>query len=222
MNCQSFSRFDRIARNSRRVRARPRKCCWSGAFVVGVAGREHHALDAQLHHLVEERAHALGIGAVEQRGVGGHAEAALQRFADAVDRDLVAAFAADGEIVVLLLAVQVDAEGQVLARLEEVDLFLQQQRVGAEVDVLLARHQAFDDLVDLRVHQRLAAGDGDHRGAALVHRPEALLGGELRFRMWAGYWILPQPAQARLQRNSGSSISTSGYCFRRASFCRMT
>ena len=29
-------------------------------------------------------------------------------------------------------------------------------------------------------------------------------------RIWAGYWILPQPAQARLQRNSGSSISTSG------------
>jgi len=39
-----------------------------------------------------------------------------------------------------------------------------------------------------------------------------------RFRTWAGYWILPHPAQARLQRNRGSSISTSGYCFRRASF----
>src|SRR5664279_1418169 len=34
------------------------------------------------------------------------------------------------------------------------------------------------------------------------------------FRTCAGYWILPHPAQARLQRNSGSSISTSGYCFR--------
>jgi hypothetical protein len=34
----------------------------------------------------------------------------------------------------------------------------------------------------------------------------------LRFlrRIWAGYWILPQPAQARLQRNRGSSISTNG------------
>ncbi len=34
----------------------------------------------------------------------------------------------------------------------------------------------------------------------------------LRFflRIWAGYWILPQPAQARLQRKSGSSIRTNG------------
>ena len=29
-------------------------------------------------------------------------------------------------------------------------------------------------------------------------------------RIWAGYWILPHPAQARLQRKSGSSIRTSG------------
>ena len=41
-------------------------------------------------------------------------------------------------------------------------------------------------------------------------------------RICAGYWILPQPAQARLQRNNGSSISTSGYCFRRLSFCLIT
>jgi hypothetical protein len=30
------------------------------------------------------------------------------------------------------------------------------------------------------------------------------------FRMWGGYCTLPQPAQARLQRKSGSSMSTSG------------
>ena len=34
--------------------------------------------------------------------------------------------------------------------------------------------------------------------------------GRFCLRMCGGYWILPQPAQARLQRNSGSSISTSG------------
>src|SRR2546421_8196985 len=37
-----------------------------------------------------------------------------------------------------------------------------------------------------------------------------------------GYWIFPQPAQARLQRNSGSSMRTRGYCFRPASFWRRT
>src|SRR6266446_10405578 len=41
-------------------------------------------------------------------------------------------------------------------------------------------------------------------------------------RIWAGYWILPQPAQARLQRNKGSSINTSGYRVLPASFCLIT
>ncbi len=36
-------------------------------------------------------------------------------FLDAFHRDVVSAFAADGEIVVLALAVQVDGEGQILA-----------------------------------------------------------------------------------------------------------
>ena len=81
--------------------------------------------------------------------------------------------------MVLAFAVHVDRECQVLARLEQVDLFLEQQRVGAEVDVLLARDQAVDDLGDLRMHQRLAAGDGHHRRAALVDRAEALLGREV-------------------------------------------
>ena len=129
-----------------------------------------------VHHLVEKRADALGVDAVEEGGVGGDAEAALHRFPDASTRDLVAAFLADREIVMLLLAIHVDGEGEVLAGREEVQLFFQQQRVGAEVDVLLARHQAFDDLVDLRVHQRLAAGDGDHGCAAFFDGVEALFG----------------------------------------------
>ena len=41
-------------------------------------------------------------------------------------------------------------------------------------------------------------------------------------RICPGYWILPQPAQARLQRNSGSSIRTSGYCRRPRKRCAST
>ena len=147
-----------------------------GRLVVGVAGRDHHAFDAEVHHFVEERADALRIGAIEQRGVGGDAEAARTASRTPSTRDFVAAFVADRKIVMLALAVQVDGEGEVLAGLEEVQLFLEQQRVGAEVDVFLARDQAFDDLVDLRVHQRLAAGDGDHGRAAFVDGLEAFLG----------------------------------------------
>ena len=145
-----------------------------GGLVVGVAGREHHALDAQVHHFVEEGADGFRVGAVEQRGVGGDAEAAVEGFFDAVDGDVVSAFAADGEVVLFALAVEVNGEGQILAGLEEVDLFFQQQRVGAEINVFLAGDQAFDDLVDLRMHERFAAGDGDHGGAAFVDGAETL------------------------------------------------
>src|SRR6266849_2779896 len=41
---------------------------------------------------------------------------------------------------------------------------------------------AFNNLVDLRMHQRLAAGDGDHRRAALVHRFETLFRSEVTFQ----------------------------------------
>ncbi len=64
--------------------------------------------------------------------------------------DVEAAFAADGEIVVILLAVHVDAEGEIFAGLEEVDFFLEQQGVGAEIDVFFPGDEALDDFVDLR------------------------------------------------------------------------
>src|SRR3989441_3805099 len=41
-------------------------------------------------------------------------------------------------------------------------------------------------------------------------------------RICAGYWILPQPAHARLHRKRGSSIRTKGYRLRPRSFCLTT
>src|SRR5256885_4435064 len=66
-----------------------------GSLVVRVPRRKHHAFDAQLHHLVKERAYALGIGTVEQSRIRGHAEAAVHRFAHAVESLVVAALQAD-------------------------------------------------------------------------------------------------------------------------------
>ena len=101
--------------------------------------------------------------------------------------DLVPAFLTDGKIVMLLLPVHMDGERQVLARREEMQLFAQEQRVGAHVDVLAARNEALDDLVDLRVHEGLAAGNGDGGDAAFLHRAEALSGVRFCFRTWPGY-----------------------------------
>ena len=115
----------------------------------------------------------------------------LHRLADGFERDLVPAFLTDRKIVMLLLAIHVDGEGEVLARLEKVQLLFQQQRVGAHVDVLLARHQALDDLLDARMHQRFAAGDGDRGHAALVDRAEALFGRQFALQNMAGILDLP-------------------------------
>ena len=79
----------------------------------------------------------------------------------------------------LALSVHVNGEGEVLAGLEQVQLFLQQERVGAEINVFLARDQAFDDLSDLRVHERLATGNAHQRNAAFFDCLEALLGREI-------------------------------------------
>jgi hypothetical protein len=70
--------------------------------------------------------------------------------------------------VALLVAVQVNRERQVRRRLVLIELLLEQQRVRAEIDELLARDDAFDDLRHLLVDQRLAAGDRDDGRTALV------------------------------------------------------
>src|ERR1700677_1923950 len=148
-------------------------------LVVGVARRDDDAFHTQRHHLVKESAHAVRIGAIEERGIRRNTEAALDRLAYSLYRLVVTALAANGKIVVLALTIEMDGESQVLTGLKESDLLLEQQSVGAEIDVLLPRHQAFNNLANLRVHQRFAAGNGDHGRTALVDCPEALLGREL-------------------------------------------
>ena len=74
-----------------------------------------------------------------------------------------------------LQPVDVHHPGEVAVRGELVQVLGQQQRVGAQEDDLLAAEQLPHDLVDLRVHQRFAAGDRDHRGAALLDRGHRLL-----------------------------------------------
>ncbi len=81
--------------------------------------------------------------------------------------------------MVFFLPVNVNGKCQVFAGLEEVQLFFQQQGVGAKINIFLAGHQTFHDLFNLGVHQRFAAGDGHHRRAAFVHCIEAFFRREL-------------------------------------------
>ena len=90
----------------------------------------------------------------------------------------------------------------------------QQLGVGAQVDELLALDQLVDDHVDLRVHQRLAAGDRDHRGAALLDRADGLLDRHALLEHVDRLLDLPAAVHLRLQANSGSSSTMSGNFFR--------
>ena len=75
----------------------------------------------------------------------------------------------------LLDAVEMHREEQIGRRLEQMQLLFQKQRIGAQRHEFLAGDDAFDDLADFLVNQRLAARNGDHRRAALVDGVEAFL-----------------------------------------------
>ena len=130
-----------------------------GRFVVAVARREHDAFHADGHDLIEVSADAVRIRSVKECGVGRHAETALDCFLDAFERQIVSAFAADGVVVVLAFAIEMDREGQILRRRELRQPALELKRVGAEIDVRLARDQAVDDFYDLRMQQWLSTGN---------------------------------------------------------------
>jgi hypothetical protein len=72
----------------------------------------------------------------------------------------------------VLLPVDVNGERQIFAGLEKVQFFLEQEGVRAKVDVLFARDETLHNFFDLRVHQRLAARNGNHWRAAFIYRPE--------------------------------------------------
>src|SRR5947209_10382045 len=102
-----------------------------GSLVVGVAGRKHHALNPERHHVVEEITYATRIRAIEQRGIRGNPKAAPQGFFHSLQREIVTTLSAYRQVVLLTLAVHVYRKSEVLARLKQIDLLFQQQRIRA-------------------------------------------------------------------------------------------
>src|SRR5690606_6281238 len=101
--------------------------------------------------------------------------ALLARLLDRGDGLVERAGPANGCVVAVAVAVQVDRECQVRRRLVLIDLLLEQQRVRAQVDELLARDDALDALRPLFTNQRLAARNRDDGGAALVDGTQRFL-----------------------------------------------
>ncbi len=139
-----------------------------GGTLVAEPRCDRHTLDAEAVDVIEKRRHLLRRLALKQGAVDGDPEALLLGHAHRIDSALEHAVLAHRGIVSLPVAVEVYGEGQVLGRCVVLDAFFQQERIGAQVDILLLAHEALDDLGHFLVKQRLAAGDGYDRGAALV------------------------------------------------------
>ena len=81
----------------------------AGRLVVGESGGYHHAFYAQRHGFVEESAHFVGVGVVENRRVGSDPEAAFYGFLYPLDGDVVGALLIYGLVVHFARAVEVYA-----------------------------------------------------------------------------------------------------------------
>ena len=142
--------------------------------LIGIAGRDRHA-DAKLLGEIEEFGDVLGRMAVEDRAVDVDGEALGLGGLDRGDSLVEAAIHAHRLVVMVFDAVEMHRKEQIGRRFEQMQLLLKQQRIGAKRNEFLARHDPFDDRADLFVDEGLAAGNGDHRRAALVDRVETFL-----------------------------------------------
>ena len=146
-----------------------------GRALVGVARRQRDAVDAEFGHGIEERRRAGWIDAVEQGGIDVDPKAARPRRGDRRNGTVMDAVLAYRPVVRLAVAVEMDRERQIPGRREQIELLLQEQRVGAEIDVFAARDDGGDHVADLAVDERFAAGDRDDRRAAFLDRGERLV-----------------------------------------------
>ena len=194
-----------------------------GRFLVGVGGRDHHLVDLEVVvEEVEHLAHRLRGVVGEEGRVGRDPEAARLRRPDRRDGLVEDAAAFDRGVVALAQPVQVDRPREVRARREVVELLLEQDRVGAQIDEPLALDQ---------FGARSRGSRGGPAARRRRSRPSArrtprpprspARRGIRRRRMCSGCWILPQPAHARLHWNSGSSSTISGNLSRPRRRCRI-
>ncbi len=143
--------------------------------LIGVAGRNGDPVHAEFRDRIEEGGDALRVRVIEEGAVDGDAEAFRLGGLERLDRAVVDAGLADGPVVHLLVAVEVDRPGEVGAWAVLIDLLLEQQRVGADDREFLARNDALDDLCQISVQERLAARHDDHRRAAFIDRGQRVL-----------------------------------------------
>src|SRR5439155_25724685 len=109
----------------------------------------------------------------------------------------------DELVVALAQAVEVDDPGEVRRRLEVIELLLEQDRVRAEEDELLALEELLRDHVDLWVNERLAARDRDHRRAALLIVRDLLIHRHALHECVYGVLYIPEALTVQIAPGTG-------------------
>src|ERR1039457_5649246 len=152
----------------------PQKDILARGVAVAVARRDGNAFDAELHGLIEEIGDLARFLAAEQRAIDRYPKALAARETNRGHGLIEYALLANRLIVALPAAVQVNRKCQIRRRAIFVDVFGEQNRVGAQIYKFFARNDAGDDLRHFPVNQRFPAGNGHHRRAAFVDRAQRI------------------------------------------------
>src|SRR5437764_644584 len=157
----------------------PEEVVLVGRLLVGVGRRDHHLVDLELVvEKVEDVPHRLRLVGAEERRVRRDPKAAILRVPDGRYGLVEDALPTDRLVVTLPETVDVDGPREITGGLEPIELPVHEHAVGAEIHVLAPLDERSHHLVDLWVHEGLAAGDRHHRRAALLHGADGIIDGE--------------------------------------------
>ena len=142
---------------------------------VAICRRKLVTVDIKLRQIFIERFNFFHVGFLVNGGISAHQETSFLSDFNGVYRLAKNAFPLHADIMSFLEAVEMHVEEKTAVRFELVQTFADEHSVGTQIDVLVAFEDAADQLSYLRIHHGLAAADGNHRRAALIHRRQALL-----------------------------------------------
>ena len=101
-----------------------------GSALIGIARRDRH-IHAELGGEIEEGGDLLRRMAIEDGGIGVDLEAGRLGRPDRRNRAVEHPLLAHGTVMMLAQAIEMDREKQIGRRLEEMQLLLEKERIGA-------------------------------------------------------------------------------------------
>src|SRR5215216_1085828 len=130
-----------------------------GRTLVGVTRRDRNP-DAQFFGIVEKCGDVVRSMAIENGRVDVDGETLGLGRLDGGNCAVESAFLRYGLIVMVAQAIEVYREEQIGRGIKQMQLLLQEQRIGAERHEFFLCHESSDDIADLAMNERLPPRDG--------------------------------------------------------------